>query len=195
LKQTDLLHDINVTREVAKQLLENYKDENGYFLVRRTQRDHSILVLSLMCNGEFFNYEICAKDFTLSQRFYFIDDGPYFRSLAHLIEHYTKYEDGLPGILTRAIPTGIFNSTQSRPSSSNGGNSKHFLNIPNSSSSSSSLSSGSLSKLSSNDKGCRNDGTLNTSKSEALTRANLFKSRTLLNDQSKSRFFPFFLNT
>ena len=51
-----------MNRETAKQILDNCKTEQGVYLVRKTQRDENILVLSLMWNSEFFNYEICIKD-------------------------------------------------------------------------------------------------------------------------------------
>jgi hypothetical protein len=87
-------------------MLELHRHENGCYLVRKTARNENILVLSLMFNGEFFNYEICAKDTLTSSpqpRLYYIDDGPYFRSLSHLVEHYCRYEDGLPGLLAKLI--------------------------------------------------------------------------------------------
>jgi serine/threonine protein kinase len=124
-RPAEYLHEASVSREIAKSILENFKNDNGAFLVRRTQRNENILVLSLICNNEFFNYEICLIDqpqFVLQQqqqssmlqqnesnsgKHYFIDDGPYFRSLAHLIEHYSKYEDGLPGVLTKPISASL----------------------------------------------------------------------------------------
>ena len=88
LKLSDFLHDSNVTREVAKQLLDESKVEQGVFLVRRTQRDENILVLSLIWNCEFFNYEICIKELpqfatptSMQTKHFFIDDGPYFKAI------------------------------------------------------------------------------------------------------------------
>ncbi len=169
-----------MTREVAKQILDNYKHENGTFLVRRTQRDENILVLSLMYNGEFFNYEICVKEFTLSNKYYFIDDGPYFKSLLNLIEHYTKYEDGLPGILTKSIHSGAISNGATRQPKS-----QFSSAMSSSTSSTSSTASGSFNHVQPHmNHQHGNLDTLGHSKSDALTRANLFKSRTLLNDQS-----------
>lgn len=60
-----------------------------------------------MFNAEFFNYEICVREpspaLSAQQRYFYIDDGPYFRNLSHLVEHYSKYEDGLPGLLLKVI--------------------------------------------------------------------------------------------
>ena len=175
------------------------------FLVRRTQRDENILVLSLTWSGEFFNYEICIRELpqfanhlthtSTQTKYFFIDDGPYFKSLEHLVEHYTKYEDGLPGLLTRPIANANTNTTQqpmtlprqglampppppptitnksNKPSGANIGHQKIANNddlLLNRRVSSSSTSSSDL-----------------NAKSSALTKASLFKSRTLLNDQSK----------
>ncbi len=98
--------------------MEQYRNEQGIYLVRCTQRNDKILVLSMIWNNEFFNYEICVANrssqdsletnisntnnnnnnngllFPDGERFFYIDDGPYFRKLSHLIDHYSKYEDG-----------------------------------------------------------------------------------------------------
>ncbi len=95
--------------------MEQYRNEQGIYLVRCTQRNDKILVLSMIWNNEFFNYEICVTNrsghesiennlinnnsiLTESnlhgERLFYIDDGPYFRKLSHLIDHYSKYEDG-----------------------------------------------------------------------------------------------------
>lgn len=179
------------------------------------------MVLSLIYNGEFFNYEICVKDLVASQsqqqqRFYFIDDGPYFRSLSHLIEHYTKYEDGLPGILTKPIHP---SSTMNHQNGINGSATKqhhqvkpHHQFSSSTTSSNSSVNSGPLNHIqpnvicnmmnmmnfsvnnnNMNGSSCSNQSTPHTpfqsSKSDALLRANLFKSRTLLNDQSRLIYY------
>lgn len=219
------MHDSSVNRETAKQLLDNYKTEQGVYLVRKTQRDENILVLSLMWNAEFFNYEICIKDLpqfatplSNNNKYYFIDDGPYFKSLPSLIEHYTKYEDGLPGLLTKPIsPLSLTFSSMSNSSSTTfnhlnnnvidvrqlkSNQSKQTTNMQklisnnidpiNTQSNTlanisnhplmqfNSMTNSSVSTSSSNDFG---------SKSNALTKASLFKSRTLLNDQSKHFYF------
>lgn len=208
LKQHEFLHEAIVTREIAKYFLEMFRNEQGVYLVRKTQRNENILVLSLMWNNEFFNYEICVKE-ELSLingemlKFFYIDDGPYFRSLAHLIEHYTKYEDGLPGVLKRHVEPGMIQHLN-LPSPINGSSSLKSVN---------SKQSGQLQLLSaqqqqqsliqqngisqqkmsnnnseqqfrssSNHSG--NGETKNFKSSDALTKAHLFKSRTLLNDQS-----------
>ena len=94
-KRNEWLHDGEkiMTREIAQKILTNAKSEfgDGVFLVRR--RGDNVYVLSVMTKDDFYNYEICFKE---EGKYYFIDDGPYFRSLEHLIEHHFKFEDGLP---------------------------------------------------------------------------------------------------
>ena len=120
-----------------------------------------------------------------------------------MIEHYTKYEDGLPGLLTKSIQSlpmlGIMTIprqhqpqlTNTNISTSQSSNTKAFKT-----SNSNSGSGGSGKNVLNN-----NDLLINqmthvqqhhsstsndfNSKSNALTKASLFKSRTLLNDQSK----------
>jgi hypothetical protein len=220
LKQHEFLHDLQVTREIAKCLLEMFsRNEQGVYLVRKTLRNENILVLSLMWNNEFFNYEICIREDLLidstPQKYFYIDDGPYFRTLEHLIEHYTKYEDGLPGVLKRNVEpymiqhlnnTSLINSNQSllKPV-----NKQQQISINGSSnnSSSSSMNGNGFTKLTNNNNNNNNNddqqfrgnnnnnssGDNNFKSSDALTKAHLFKSRTLLNDQS--RFFYFYFTS
>lgn len=137
-----------------------------------------------MHNEEFFNYEICSKEKS-NIRYYFIDDGPYFRSLAHLVEHYSKYEDGLPGILTRPVAPNV----DIMPSSL--GNNNKFSNTPlirqSSTLSSSSLQNPQIQDLI-NQKLMQTSISSNSSnfKNDTLSKANLFKSRVLLNENRKS---------
>ena len=118
--------------------------------------------------------------------------------MEHLIEHYTKYEDGLPGLLTKSIQSmpmlGVM--TISRPhtpqfsniqttngkafkaSSTNSGGSKNVLNNND-------LLINQMTQIQQQHSSTSNDF---NSKSNALTKASLFKSRTLLNEQSKYKF-------
>jgi hypothetical protein len=101
-KSSEWLHDGEklLTRELAQKMLINAKADlgDGVFLVRR--KSNNLYVLSLMTGNDFFNYEICSKD---DGKYIYIDDGPYFRSLEHMIEHHFKYEDGLPSKLNHSI--------------------------------------------------------------------------------------------
>jgi hypothetical protein len=123
--------------------------------------------------------------------------------LEHLIEHYTKYEDGLPGLLTKSIQsmpmlgvmtisrphTPQFTNTQTtngkpfKTSSTNNGGSKNVLNNND-------LLINQMTQIQQQHSSTSNDF---NSKSNALTKASLFKSRTLLNDQSNYKFMMFMI--
>ena len=134
----------------------------------------------------------------------------YFKSLENLIEHYTKYEDGLPGLLTKSIsPMSILQNllmpisstmprqihlTQQMLMSKNVASQKlpaaaqvqQKLVMP-----SDVLASGQTLMNISNHQLMHQSSTSQdfNSKSNALTKASLFKSRTLLNDQSMLQIF------
>ena len=187
-----------------------FRNEQGIFLVRRTQRNENILVLSMMWNFEFFNYEICAKE-EPHEKLYYIDDGPYFRRLSHLIDHYSKYEDGLPCALRRPVEPGSFRGQAyiGEPNL----NSTQINKPPKQSMSSNSSSSSLRSDFNLNNNQIINGGgngmliqhpftrldpfdqmpdlvqADQISDPNAMAKKFLFKSRTLLNDQSKFVLF------
>ena len=187
--------------KIAKFYMEMFQNEQGVYLVRRTLRNENILVLSMMWNGEFFNYEICVREENPEFKLFYIDDGPYFRTLAHLIEHYSKYEDGLPCVLKRSIEPGFsvhntigqpnLNSTQiqiktSRQNISNSSNNSlrnemNHLNANNGCGGINQLQQ--LIKLDSFDQ-MNDQMQFGHTRTDAMAKVNLFKSRTLLNDQS-----------
>lgn len=71
------------------------------FLVRQSSKNiqNAYAILSILTKQNlFFNYEISKKN-----EYFYIDDGPYFNSLEHLIEHYMRYEDGLSTKLRNPI--------------------------------------------------------------------------------------------
>jgi hypothetical protein len=69
------------------------------FIVRYSSKSFINYALTLYNDNEFFNFEIvCINDTT-----YYIDDGPYFDSLEHLIDHYCRIPDGLPTTLTCSV--------------------------------------------------------------------------------------------
>ena len=101
IKLSEFLHeDASVNREIAYKILFNAKEEfgDGVFLVRRKSK--KLHVLSVMLKNEFFNYEIFFKE---DEKYFFIDDGPYFCSLEHVIEYYLKFKDGFPDLLRSPI--------------------------------------------------------------------------------------------
>lgn len=60
------------------------------FLVRFSERESS-LVLTLLDNDSARNFIIRRHN-----KMFYIDEGPFMRSLEHLIEHYMRFSDGLP---------------------------------------------------------------------------------------------------
>ena len=88
-------------RLAAKQLIESIGDKrlNGMFVVRYSSKNIKNYALTLYYEKEFFNFEIAR----LNETTFYIDDGPYFESLEHLIDHYCRIPDGLPTILTCSI--------------------------------------------------------------------------------------------
>lgn len=64
---------------------------SGCFLLRRSSRKHVVHVLSLLCEGEVYNYEIVKEG-----DWFCIDDGPYFTSVETLVDHYVHFADGMP---------------------------------------------------------------------------------------------------
>ena len=101
-RRVDWLHDqTSFDRVAAKQLIETTKNgsRNGTFVVRRSSKNPKNYALTLYNDNEFFNYEIVR----LNETTFYIDDGPFFESLEHLIDHYCRIPDGLPTTLMHSI--------------------------------------------------------------------------------------------
>ena len=105
-RRADWLHDQSpFDRTAARQLIETTKNgtRNGTFVVRRSSKNPKNYAITLYNDSEFFNYEIIR----LNESTYYIDDGPFFESLEHLIDHYCRIPDGLPTTLMFSInPSG-----------------------------------------------------------------------------------------
>jgi hypothetical protein len=69
------------------------------FVVRYSSQNIQNYALTLYNDNELFNFEIIH----LNDMTYYIDDGPYFNSLEHLIDHYCRIPDGLPTILICSV--------------------------------------------------------------------------------------------
>ena len=102
-ERRDWIHEASTfDRLAAKHLIESAAKErpqNGMFVVRRSSKNAKNYALTLSYEGEVFNFEILSLD----ERTFYIDDGPYFESLEHLIDHYCRIPDGLPTILTCSV--------------------------------------------------------------------------------------------
>ncbi|CAF2024270.1 unnamed protein product [Rotaria magnacalcarata] len=98
----DWLHDqSNFDRLSAKQLMESSIDKptNGMFIVRRSSANLNNYALTLFYDNDFFNFEIIHPNETT----FYIDDGPFFDSLEHLVDHYCRIPDGLPTTLMCSV--------------------------------------------------------------------------------------------
>ena len=98
----DWFHDQpKFDRIAAKQLIESIRDtpKNGMFLVRYSSKNVQNYALTLTYEKDFYNFEIVR----LNQTTFYIDDGPYFDTLEHLIDHYCRIADGLPTTLTCSV--------------------------------------------------------------------------------------------
>lgn len=93
------LHE-NLGRKEAVALFQKYGLVDGLFLVRLSTRDRGYYVLSVVVNCQIFHYQIRSR----SDRWFYIDDGPLFETLPHVIDHYSRCADGLPVLLQMAVP-------------------------------------------------------------------------------------------
>jgi len=96
----DFIHDA-LDRVSALQFLESCapadQSMNGYFLVRRSSIDPTNYILTCVFYDEIWHFQIMRHD---PDQWYSIGSGPLFESLEHLIDHYMRFSDGLPGLLT-----------------------------------------------------------------------------------------------
>ena len=80
----------DIDRKEAVELLSKHP-KDGTFLVRRSNKKKNLHVLSTI-------YEKTCCHFVIEARgvYFFLEDGPYMPSIGHLIDHYSRYADGLP---------------------------------------------------------------------------------------------------
>lgn len=82
----------NIDRKEALKLM---KEETGYkdgtFLIRNSSKKLKFYVLSMIWNGKGHHFEIEKQGI-----YFFIDEGPYMMSLEQLVQHYSRFSDGLP---------------------------------------------------------------------------------------------------
>lgn len=93
------LHE-NLDRKETINLFQKWGLVDGLFLVRLSTRDHGYYVLSVVVNTQIYHYQIRSR----SDRWFYIDDGPLFETLPHVIDHYSRCADGLPVLLKMALP-------------------------------------------------------------------------------------------
>jgi len=105
----------NVDRQAAVGLLQEAGNGDGTFLVRNSRKKKRFFVLSMLWRGRDTHFEIEKQGM-----YYFMDEGPYQLSLEHLVQHYSRFSDGLPCPLKVPIASkevSFLSSLSSSPSS------------------------------------------------------------------------------
>lgn len=103
----------NANRALGKNRLEAAGLVNGMFLLRPSHRKDDVYILTMVCDKTTYNYEVEKKN-----KFVYIGNGPYLDSVDHLIDHYSRFKDGLPTKLTQPIGDLEWNPTPApRPES------------------------------------------------------------------------------
>ncbi|XP_017078273.1 tyrosine-protein kinase Shark [Drosophila eugracilis] len=106
---------VAILKKHARELLEKQPELNtsGCFLVRYSESPAaSGLVLTLLSDQVVKNFRISQADLYQNgvklqsggSKFLYIDDGPYWPSLEHLIAHFMRFSYGLPVSLKFAVP-------------------------------------------------------------------------------------------
>eukprot|EP00794_Sanderia_malayensis_P011308 gene11308-12490_t len=85
----------NLDRTTAVAMLRRSGMDDGFYLIRSSIKCHGYYVLSLALSGKAYHFQIKSR----ADRWYYIDDGPLFETLPHLVDHYCTHMDGLPVLL------------------------------------------------------------------------------------------------
>ncbi|PSN45883.1 Tyrosine-protein kinase HTK16 [Blattella germanica] len=86
-------------RSEAVNMLRDHGNKDGTFLVRYSDRNGGMYVLTTIYAGQPYHFQIKTQG-----DYFFIDDGPYLDSLEYVIEHYSLMSDGLPTTLQIPVP-------------------------------------------------------------------------------------------
>ncbi|XP_069687001.1 tyrosine-protein kinase Shark [Periplaneta americana] len=86
-------------RNEAINMLKEQGNKDGTFLVRYSDRNGGMYVLTTIYAGQLYHFQIKKQG-----DYFFIDDGPYLDTLEHVIEHYSLMSDGLPTTLQIPVP-------------------------------------------------------------------------------------------
>ncbi|VDQ00067.1 unnamed protein product [Trichobilharzia regenti] len=114
--------------------------KDGAFLIRRSSQSERKFVLVLYYQHQTLKYQIEVVDFSFhmdTKEAYFIDKGPLHLSLEHLVEHYSRFADGIPVRLHYAIsPSGrVTNIEQLTPQNLDSNNGRELRKVESSASS------------------------------------------------------------
>ncbi len=96
---------MSVGRQDAIEILGETLDD-GTFLIRESQKKASTYVLSMVFEKAFYHFVVETRGI-----YVFLDQGPYMLSLEHLVDHYSRYPDGLPCILRHPISVNMVSKT------------------------------------------------------------------------------------
>lgn len=97
---TQWLHQ-NLDRNGALIILQNASMADGSFLIRSSIKCHGYYVLTLVYEKKIYHFQVKSR----ADRWFYIDDGPLFETLPHLVDHYMQYADGLPTLLRFPVPS------------------------------------------------------------------------------------------
>ncbi|XP_052783890.1 tyrosine-protein kinase HTK16-like isoform X2 [Mya arenaria] len=91
-----------IDRVGAQKILELKGLREGLFLVRSSKKNPDWQVLTLCHEQKVFNYQIKTKHYR-DRLVYYIDDGPYYKQLDHVIQYYSYHANGLPCVLRLSV--------------------------------------------------------------------------------------------
>ena len=110
-----------MSRWEANRLFEHSGMKDGSFLVRKSRSKLNAYVLGMAFEHNVYNFEI-----QFDNQNYFIDTGPYWPSLEHMICYYMRNSDGLPSRLSAPLSSFIDISMDRKLIQSNTKNNESF---------------------------------------------------------------------
>ncbi|XP_052245461.1 tyrosine-protein kinase HTK16-like [Dreissena polymorpha] len=91
-----------IDRAGAQKILELKGLREGLFLVRSSNKNPDWQVLTICHNQQVYNYQIKTKHYR-EKLIYYIDDGPYYKHIEHVIQYYSYSANGLPCALRFSV--------------------------------------------------------------------------------------------
>eukprot|EP00096_Caligus_rogercresseyi_P015214 TRINITY_DN7664_c0_g1_i1.p1 TRINITY_DN7664_c0_g1~~TRINITY_DN7664_c0_g1_i1.p1 ORF type:complete len:691 (-),score=209.29 TRINITY_DN7664_c0_g1_i1:15-2087(-) len=92
----------DIDRSEANRRLEAFNGaQDGTFLIRNSQKKINTYVLTLCFEKKYHHFEIFKKG-----AYFFLKEGPYLSSLEHVVDHYSRFADGLPLKISISVPPG-----------------------------------------------------------------------------------------
>ena len=105
----------NIDRKTAVALMKESCNKNGTFLIRNSSKKLKFYVLSMLFTR---GNDLKGHHFEIEKQgiYFFIDEGPYMMSLEQLVQHYSRFSDGLPCSLRYPVkPVEVQLSTDTLP--------------------------------------------------------------------------------